>query len=596
MEGFEAQAAAAAEAVGDAGSGIPKRDLTDKELEKLADAVLAFCEQMSAIELFPYEREFGWRIIYSLLSEDAEELTALFSRQAGKTETVAVVVVGCMVMLPVLAQAMPWETRISKFREGLWCGIYAPNYELAGIMWKRMKVRLYSRSAKQALLDPDIDIDLVDATENMTLPNGSFVDCGTASPQASIEGKTYHLILLEETQDISAAKIRSSIHPMAAATAGTLVKIGTPNTVKSEFYEACRRNKRADVNEGRVRNRNRLHFEFDYTVAQQYNPRYRKYVAKERSRLHEDSDEFRMKYRLHWLLERGMFINPDQFDDCGVKRSGMALELTVKRAKRRGRPAKKVFKLPPNVITYDPETEGQVASIDVGKGNSTVVTVGKVFWDGGVPFGDDTRYPIHVENWLELFGDDHEAQHPQILDFLKNFRLQSVVVDATGKGDPVYSRLAAELDKFGIFVLPFIFSEQSKDLGYKILSQELQNRRITYPAGGRATRLVKWQRFYNQMIDLEKRWRGQRMVVEKARGDKNARDDYPDSLMMLCWLVNAAEDMEVEQAPNPLVGRAARWEVAETVKKAGAWFRRAVNPSGPVPRTRPSKGGKWDGS
>lgn len=573
--------------------GFPKRDLTDEECERLADVVLAFCEQMCDVELYPYEQEFGWRIIFSLLREDADEITALFSRQSGKTETVAVVVDGCMVLLPVLAKALYWESRISKFKDGLWCGIYAPSYDLAGIMWKRMRTRMYSKHAKEVMLDPDIDIDLAREWENMTLPNGSYVDCGTASRQTAIEGKTYHLILLEETQDIDSQKIRASIHPMAAATAGTLVKIGTPNTAKSEFFESCRRNKRADVNAGRLRHRHRLHYEYDYTVAQQYNPRYRKYVEKERQRLHEDSDEFRMKYKLHWLLERGMFINSDLFEECGIKGLGEDISIDAPRDRHtRGRPLQIKFVRSPNVITFDPDEEGQVASIDVGKGNSTVITVARVFWNGAVPFGEELRYPIHVSNWLEIFGDDHEEQHPQILDFLKNYRLMTVIVDATGKGDPIYSRLAAELDKFNINVEPFIFSASSKDLGYKILLQEIHNRRITYPAGSRATRLIKWQRFYNQMVDLEKMWNGPRMVVRKALDDKNARDDYPDSLMMLCYLVNAAERTEVEQAPNPLIGREARWNVAETVKQVGAWFRRSADPTA-FRKPRPSKGGKW---
>lgn len=670
------------------------------------------------------------------------------------TETISVIVCGCMVMLPVLGMALPHESRISKFSNGLWCGIYAPVYEQAGIMWRRMKLRLYSKSAKEVLLDPDINIDLSRITENMTLPNGSFVDCGTASPQSHIEGKTYHIVIIDEClgpdsmvdtpsgqvsiqniverkykgkvrawdhdkevevwadvlghlkrpahdtcyefvfsdgtvhqcthnhlwyvdgvgyvsaqklfdfthkfyydefhsvsegfkqsllffgvqggkkkavrlrsikvtneiqevydittstgnffasgilshncQDVSAFKLRASIHPMLASTGGTLVKIGTPSVKKSEFYETCRRNKRKDVSSGRLRHRVRSHFEYDYTVVQQYNDRYRKYVTKEIERLGEDSDEFRMKYRLHWILERGMFVNADLFDECGISKPNQNLFIDIKkRAPKRkgGRPRRINFSRPINTVNYDVDTPAQVAAIDVGKSNSTVITVGKVFWDGPVQFGDEQRFPIHVQNWLELFGDDHEAQHNQIVNFLKNYRLQSVIVDATGKGDPVYDRLAAELDKYGIFVMPFLFSTQSKDVGYKILLQELQNRRITYPAGPAATKMAKWQRFYNQMVDLEKKWHGQRMIVSKAVDDNAARDDFCDSFMMLCYLVNAASDQEVEVGPNPLIGRAARWEISETMKQAGAWFRRAVNPRGTIPTTRPNKHGKWD--
>jgi hypothetical protein len=580
----------AEEAVKVAASGIPERELTDTEIMALTDFVCEFSQTMSGIELYPYEREFSWRIIYSLLSEDSDEITALFSRQSGKTETVAGTVCGLMVILPVLAKALKYDERISKFKDGVWIGIYGPNYEQAGIMWSRAKLRMYSKSSKVALLDPDINIDLSNKTENLTLPNGSFVDCGTASPQASIEGKTYHLIILEECQDISSSKIRSSIHPMAAATAGSLVKIGTCNKKKSDFYQACRRNKRYDVSKGLARSKKRTHFEFDYTVAQRYNPKYRKYVEKEKRRLGEDSDDFKMKYRLVWLLSRGMFVNPDIWDECGVKDSNSHLEIK----KGKGRYIRKVvFTRSPNVVTYDPTTQGLVAAIDIGRENSTLITIAKVFWEGGVSFGKEIRYPFHIYNWLELYGDNHEAQHPEMVDFLKNYNISQAVVDATGKGDPVYSRLAFELSKFGIHVEPFIFSESSKDLGYKILNQEIATHRMSFPAGSRASRLQKWQRFVQQMYDLEKTWRGSRMVVSKPKDDPEARDDFPDSLMMLCWLINVAKDREVESADNPFLGRAARWAKAEMFKTTKAWVKRVSDPIGRRPH-RPSKSGRWD--
>jgi hypothetical protein len=504
------------------------------------------------------------------------------------TETLANIVVGCMVLFPVFARNIYWDQRIAKFRNGLWVGIYAPNYEQTGILWSRMKSRMYSNSSKSALLDPDIDINLNTERENMILPNGSFVDAGTASPQSKIEGKTYHLLLLEETQDIPTDKILESIHPMAAATAGTLVKIGTCNRKRSEFHSACRRNKRSDLANGLLRSKKRCHFEFDYTIGQKYNPRYRKYVQKEKIRLGEDSDEFRMKYRLHWLLERGMFVNPDVLDDCGIKTNDNHLLITQGKGRKR-RMIK--FTRPPNVVNYDSATEGVIASIDVGRTNSTVVTIGKVFWDGGVDYADSVRYPMHILNWLELHGDDHEAQHPQILSFLKNYRLTQAIIDATGKGDPVYSRMAAELEAFGVTVIPFIFNATSKDLGYKILSQELNTRRLTFPAGSRAVRLAKWQRFVGQMEDLEKEWRGQQMVVSKPKNSSEARDDFPDSLMMLNWLANVRGTHEVEVAQNPFLGRRARWAAAEAMRSAKSWYRGVLEPSN---RVRPGKRGKWD--
>ena len=567
---------------------VPHRDLTDEEISRLSDMVMSYVQEMTGISLYPYQIELGWRVTYSLLVEDSDEITALFARQTGKTETLADIVVGCMVLFPVFARNIHWDQRIAKFKDGLWVGIYAPNYEQTGILWSRMKSRMYSHSAKAALLDPDIDINLNAMRENLVLPNGSFVDAGTASPQSSIEGKTYHLILLEESQDIPTNKILESIHPMAAAVAGTLVKIGTCNRKRSEFYAACRRNKRADLATGLLRSKRRCHFEFDYTVGQKFNARYRKYILKEKARLGEDSDEFRMKYRLHWLLDRGMFINPDILDDCGIKSSNTHLSIVKGRGRRKHTIT---FTRAPNVVTYDASSEGILASIDVGRTNSTVITIGKVFWDNPITYADSERFPVHVLIWLELYGDDHEAQHPQILGFLKNYNLSQAIIDATGKGDPVYSRLAAELDRYGITVTPFIFNATTKDLGYKVLNQELSTRRFTFPAGSRATRLQKWQRFMSQMEDLEKEWRGQQMLVHKPKNSSEARDDFPDSLMMLCWLANVRGTLEVEEGPNPFIGRKSRWAASDTMRNAKAWYKGVFEPRRPA---RQSKRGKWD--
>lgn len=576
--------------------GATKRELTENEMERLCNGVMAFCEELSGVNLYPYQREFAWRILWSLMIEDTDEITGLMSRQSGKSESVAVVVVGAMVLLPILGKIFTGDPRLNKFKDGLWCGIYAPKYELAGIMWNRMKLRLYSENAKRLLLDPSINIDLSTEKNDLTLSNGSFVDCGTANPQSKIEGKTYHLILLEESQDISASQIRGSIHPMGAAVGGSIVKIGTPNRLRGEFAEACRRNKRNDVNRNMLGSKKRLHFEYDYTVAQRYNPRYRKYIEKERERLGEDSEDFRLKYKLHWLSDKGVFISSDLLDECGIR--NVKEGRLIARDKRTRKKDRQLIDFPrkPWFVTNDAETEGQVAGIDLGKEiNSTVVAVGKAWWDYPVQYGEEYRYYIHLQNLLEIVGDDHEAQYPMIYDFLKRYNVGSIMIDATGKGDPIYTRMKYDLEGFGINVSPFIFSEKSKDVGYKVFHQELSNRRFTYPAGPRAVGKKEYTRLYSQMVDLEKFWRGSKMVVHKPK-DKEARDDICDALMMMCYLVNVNESMEVEMDINPMVGRMARWMTADMIKKSGAWYRSQVGPKnlGFSGRGRESKRGKWE--
>ena len=504
--------------------------LSRQELLDIADKVFDFCTTASGIDLYPYQREFGLRICQSVILEDGEEITALFSRQSGKTETVSCVVPSLCVLLPTLAQVpdLAKDSRISKFKDGFWAGIFAPNYELAGIMHTRMATRLQGEAMQEVLQDPEIDMQINPGRKVLQLPNGSRVDSNSAGPQTSIEGKTYHLIICEETQDIADYKIRKSIHPMGAATSATIIKIGTPVPKVCDFYQACERN--------RIRSLEhtdaflKTHFEYDYTVAQRYNPRYESYILKEKERLGYESDDFRMSYRLHWILERGLFITPEILKEAGISRR--------KVLKEKG----SSFTLSAGLSNLDRSTDNLVASIDIGRSSdSTIVTIAKVWWENPISRSGEDRFRTHILNWLEIQGDDHERQYPQILHFLGNYNLGSIVIDATGRGDPIYDRINADLKE--IEVWPFIFTTRSKHEGYTIMYQEIFEQRLTYPASDGAKKSSKWRKFVKQTTSLEKHWRGKYMSVEapKTKGPKvleKPHDDYPDSLMMLCWLVH----------------------------------------------------------
>jgi hypothetical protein len=549
-------------------------EFSREEILGIADRVFEFCISATGINLFPFQRKFGLRIVQSLLLDDGEEITGLFARQSGKTETVAVVSVGCSVLLPALAKVpdLASDCRISKFKDGLHVGLFAPTYETGGTMHSRMAARMGSQRMRDVCSDPDIDIDMPKGRALLTLPNGSFIHCHSAAPGTKIEGPTYHLLLLEETQDITDYKIQKSIHPMGAAVNATVVKIGTPCPVKGDFYRACTRNRKRDL--GDAPDQLRSHFQYDYTHAARANPRYAAYIEKEIDRYGYDSDFFKMSYRLHWLLERGMFIAPEMIEECGI----------VKRVKSRVKIKGKYhhFVKPHGVANSDYTTENQVASIDFGReDSSTVITIGRVWWNNPIVVSGEDRFHTHIMNWKELSGDDHEAQYPQILSFLNNFRLGILIVDATGKGDPIYSRLANDVgidrtrEKGDIVrVLPFIFSEQSKHRGYTIFQQELRAKRFTYPAGEKVRVKRKWREWMRQMMDLEKSWRGKYMHVEAPRKRKGvesdaARDDYPDSAMMLCWAVNMLNAYEVEVGDGA-IGRASR----DSYRRVQGWMRR----------------------
>ena len=192
-------------------------------VDELIKRILLFCEELADIELFPYQRELGYRIIESIILKDAEEITGLQSRQSGKSEVIATVLAGCMVLLPKLALTFPI---LERFRKGLMVGIFAPVDDQADIVFSRIVTRLTSDQAQKLLLDPEIDERVDGKSKIIRLRGGSFCRRQTANPRAKIEGASYHIIIIDEAQDADEAVIRKSIHPMLSFYAGSIVKIG----------------------------------------------------------------------------------------------------------------------------------------------------------------------------------------------------------------------------------------------------------------------------------------------------------------------------------------------------------------------------------
>ena len=262
----------------------------------LVNRIYNFCEVYSGRVMYPYQGQFSKRIIRSVLENDGAELTALFSRQSGKTETVAITVGGLMIILPQLAN-MPMfldDPRLQMFKDGFWVGIFAPSQRQAQTTYNRMRGRMQCKEAQAVLQDPDFRLEFTTSNgQTVALSNGSFCTAISASDGSNIEGESFKFIICEECQDISNFKIRKSIHPMGAAYNATICKIGTATTFKGDFYEAIQRNKK-EQEEGKLRIRN--HFEYNYKVVMKYNPKYARYVEREKRSLGETSDEFRMSY------------------------------------------------------------------------------------------------------------------------------------------------------------------------------------------------------------------------------------------------------------------------------------------------------------
>lgn len=484
---------------------------------ELVNRIFNFCELYSGRTMFPYQEQFSKRVIRSVLMNDGAEITSLFARQSGKSETIAITVGGLMIILPQLAN-MPMfadDPRLSMFKDGLWVGIFAPSQRQAQITYGRLKARLQCKTAIQVLEDPEFRLQFSTSNgQTVALTNGSFATAISASDGSNIEGESFKLIICEECQDISNFKIRKSIHPMGAAYNASIIKIGTATTFKGDFYDAIQRNKREmESRSSHIKN----HFEYDCEVAAKYNPKYAKYVEGEKRRLGENSDEFQMSYKLKWIIERGMFVDIVKFEETNGE---TALERCMSDKR----------------VTH-------VAGIDIGgKDDSTVITMVEVNWDMPVIMesrrdeetGEEVTYlayNTYLKDWLCISNEpNYEEQYPLIVDYLDMFWVVRVVCDATREAS-ISHRLAANLK---CEVIPYIFTTKSKSELYKHLEKEITAGRARICSGEKTRATREYNDFLEQLGDLQKGYSGIHLVVAHP-DEKGAHDDYPDSWALAVW-------------------------------------------------------------
>jgi hypothetical protein len=492
-------------------------ELSQQFVDKLIDKIMDFLKVLVGHDLHPYQKPLARRIIESVIINDGEEVTALASRQSGKSETVADTVATLMVLLPRLAKLYP--DLLGKFKDGLWVGLFAPTESQAETLFGRAVTRLTSERALDIMGDVEIDDSAVrvgGVTRQIKLKkSGSTITMMTANPRAKIESKSFHLIVIDECQEADDFVVSKSISPMLAYYAGTMVKTGTPTTSKNNFYRAIQMNRRRQTNRGNRQN----HFQWDWKDVAKFNANYEKFIRKEMLRIGEDSDEFQMSYNCKWLLERGMFVTSGIMDDLG----DTSQELV------------KVWHKTPVVVGIDPAR----------KTDSTVVTVVWVDWDRPDEFG---YFDHRVLNWLEMQGDDWEEQYFQIVNFLSNYDVLAIGVDANGVGDAVAQRLKLLIPRAEVMPITSSPSEQSKR--WKHLQALIQRKMVSWPAHAKTRRLRTWKRFYQQMVDAEVQYKGPNFLVA-APDESYAHDDFVDSLSIACSLTQSLVMPEVVASSNP---------------------------------------------
>jgi hypothetical protein len=436
----------------------------------------------------------------------------LFARQSGKTETVADVIATAMIILPRLAKLyghiLP---SLLNYKGGVQVGAFGPVDEQADNLFGRIVSRLTSDDATLILKDHEIDDEVKGRGKLVFLVNcKSSVRKTTCHPKAKIEGRTYHIILLDEAQDGHSKTIKKSVNPMGAATNATRIWTGTPTYEKNIFYNQIQTNKREALQRGR---RKVNHFEVDWKIVARYVPQYERFVLKEMHDMGAESDEFRLSYKIEWLLDKGMFTTSEEFGELSDV-SVQSLE--------------KQWHWSPVVVGID----------CARKKDRTVVTVCWVRWD----HQDSMGFRDHrIINWLDLEGVAWENQYFQICDFLAKYNIHKVGVDGGGLGDVVIDRLRTLMPHIEFVAMGDAPADQSKR--FKYLKQLKERKMVKWPAGAKVRKLKVFRRFEQDMVDAELEYKGPNIrVAAPESGD--AHDDYVDSLAMAVYQTHVDEENE----------------------------------------------------
>lgn len=469
-------------------------------LEKLKKLRTDHLKIQHNLTFYPYQEEISDQILKALLDnlritsgateEDVKKLKQVeiaieLSRQAGKTYAVGHTCEFILTFLPVM------------FDRPIRIGIFAAQIDQAKISYGIMRNSL--RKAKATLLDVSSEqqqyIKEEENAKKLVMPDGSSAAVAPINLVSQIEGLTLDLIIIDEAQVAKDKIVKHSIWPMGKVTNAPRVYIGKAGTQINHFYRLSQSKETIKVY-------------FDDVVEQRrevYNltkdPMHLIYEQSVRSDIEEqglDADEIQREYFGKWQIGTGQFVTQEE------------LEALVD--PERERP------------TYQEKKSECYAGIDTAKHpDSTVVTV--------IRYNKDKRKKELI-NWMELKGENYQNQFDVINEFLKNYNVQAVAIDATGQGDFMPDMFESHTEftseKSGLYRIKF--SAVSKDMMYKNLKVSIKESLTSLPS----IDTKRAEKFKQQMLDLQQEYKGQ--LLSCHHPDSNdAHDDYADSWALAEW-------------------------------------------------------------
>ena len=459
---------------------------------------------------YRYQQKIAGAIVNALINSRTgitTEVPIQIPRQAGKTTSVVDAVEF------VLAGALRY------FKRPISIGIFAPQTEQATTDFERLKSQLLEVShlgfKTSVAQKGDLRIPQKWNSKTIKLYNAKGETLGEVyifpiNKNSNPESKTLDLIIVEECQDIIDEKMKKSVFPMGASTNAPRVYIGTAGTKLCYFKKQLDTNDNAVIiGVDEVFKQKQEAYE---KTGDEKHLLYKTFVDYEIAQNGVESDYIQTQYMGKWIVGRGQFTDKPELDALMADRGRIE------------------------------ENKGENAypcyvGIDTAKSpDSTVVTV--------LRDNHDLK-KVQLCSWLEMHGENYEDQFDIIKNWLEQYEnIRCVAIDATGQGSFMPDKFERHT---GWNILPVRFSAPSKDEMYRNLQQVIKNKLTELPAYDETP---EYKKFINQMITLEKEYKGRLMSCHHPKGtDDNGKpfhDDYTDS-----WaLAELALSEQKQKEPN----------------------------------------------
>lgn len=348
----------------------------------------------------------------------------------------------------------------------------------------------------------------------------------SAEESTSVVGHTADLLLeIDESQDVSKEKYTKEFRPMGSATNATTVHYGTTWDDATLLEEVKQANLELQKTDGIQR-----HFRYDWQEISKYNDDYRRFVESERARLGQDHPLFRTQYQLLPIRGGGGFLTRQQI-----------VGMLGSHHRRQTPDGSKVYIAGIDLAGEREETKEQALTAARHKTDSTVITIAEL--DTMQPALSALAQPVVkvVEHYCWT-GTPHSQLYPSMVEAIKRWKCQKVLVDNTGIGQPVASFLRKEL---GSRIVPFTFTQKSKsDMGFELLSLVNSGRLRLYHQDGS-------DHHKQLMLQLE-RARAQYRPNQTMNFYVDPSEGHDDFLVSLALVAEAARDFTPRGAKGGL--------------------------------------------